>query len=137
MKLDDIALFKLMTRKMNWLSQRQQVLSQNVANADTPGYKAFDLEPMAFQGEMARAGAALRPAVTNSKHLTGTLDRGGSSRADDDGEQYELAPSGNAVVLEDQMMKVADTAMDHQLVSNLYRKHVAMIKTALGRGGNG
>ena len=48
---------------------------------------------------------------------------------------YEVAPTGNSVVLEEQVLKVSETAGDHRLMTNLYRKHIAMFKMALGRGG--
>ena len=46
-----------------------------------------------------------------------------------------MTPSGNAVVLEEQLMKVAETVMDHQITANLYAKHVNMIRMVLGRTG--
>jgi flagellar basal-body rod protein FlgB len=49
-------------------------------------------------------------------------------------KQYESAPVGNAVVLEEQMVKLADAQSNYQLMTNLYRKHVDLFKMALGRG---
>ncbi len=46
-----------------------------------------------------------------------------------------VRPDGNAVSMEDQLAKVADTAGTQELVTNLYRKYHAMFRTALGRGG--
>jgi flagellar basal-body rod protein FlgB len=43
-------------------------------------------------------------------------------------------PTGNKVSLEEQMTKMADTGMEFQTITNLYRKHIAMMKMALGRG---
>lgn len=43
--------------------------------------------------------------------------------------------SGNVVTLEEEMMMTAQTAIDFQLTTNLYKKHISMIKTALGRSG--
>ncbi|MBT7747468.1 MAG: flagellar basal-body rod protein FlgB, partial [Alphaproteobacteria bacterium] len=47
---------------------------------------------------------------------------------------YETSPDGNSVVLEQQLMKVTETKMDYELMTNLYRKHMGMLRTALGRG---
>ena len=117
---------------MTWLGQRQQVLAHNIANADTPGFAAQDLKEPKFGELLHGAGSRLTMAATSPKHLGGgnaaqaTLERAPDS---------EKTTSGNTVVLEDQMMKVSKTAMDFQLTTNLYRKHLAMIKTALGRNG--
>ena len=51
-----------------------------------------------------------------------------------EGDAYEVSPSGNAVVIEQQMMKVAETATQHELALQLYAKHVGMLRLALGRG---
>ena len=48
---------------------------------------------------------------------------------------YEIAPAGNAVVLEEQMMKIAETQIDYELTTILYRKNVHLLKMALGGGG--
>jgi flagellar basal-body rod protein FlgB len=57
MDLPGIGLFRMISQQLHWLGQRQEVLSQNVANADTPGYQARDLQPLAF-GRCAAAGRA-------------------------------------------------------------------------------
>jgi len=133
MDLSKLPLFAAMSRRMSWLGQRQEVLAQSVANADTPGYRAQDLKEPSF-GDLIRnaPGARLQMAATSSGHLGGA--KPGPSKPEKVADAEKLI-SGNAVSLEDEMMKVAKTAMDFQLTTNLYRKHVAMIKTALGRGG--
>lgn len=47
---------------------------------------------------------------------------------------YEVAPAGNGVILEEQMTKASRTTMDYNLMTSLYQKHVAMMRTALGSG---
>ena len=49
MSLPEIPLLGILRERMSWLSARQNVLSQNVANADTPGYSAVDLKPVDFE----------------------------------------------------------------------------------------
>lgn len=133
MDFTKLPLFSAMTKRMAWLGQRQQVLAQNIANADTPGYGAQDLKEPQF-GELLRsAGGRLTMAATATGHL------GGANPAKPVVERSadtERKTTGNTVVLEDQMMKISKTAMDFQLTTNLYRKHLGMIKTALGRGGS-
>lgn len=133
MDLGKLPLFDLLTRRMSWLGQRQDVLSQNIANANTPDYAPQDLKPMGF-GETLRRLNPVEPALTSALHMPGTATRRPSPfRAGEQDKSYEVAPDGNAVVLEEQMFKVAETQMDYQLITNLYRKHVDMIKTAIGR----
>jgi len=133
MDFSKLALFSAMSKRMNWLSERQQVLAQNIANADTPGYGAQDLKEPQF-GELLRgAGGRLAMVTTSSAHLGGANSAKPVMERSADSEKKA---SGNSVVLEDQMIKVSKTAMDFQLTTNLYRKHLGMIKTALGRGGS-
>lgn len=135
MDLGNLTLFKLMSQKMAWLSQRQDVLAQNIANTDTPGYKPNDLKPFTFQSAMAGDGL-LQPAVTNPMHLAGVDPNAGRGfRTDKESKAYETEPSGNSVVLEEQMMKVSKTQADYQLITNLYSKQVGLMKTALDQGG--
>ncbi|HYE01484.1 MAG TPA: flagellar basal body rod protein FlgB [Alphaproteobacteria bacterium] len=135
MDLSSLGLFRAMKGKMDWLTQRQEVLAQNVANADTPHYEARDLAPFDFKAELRRSEAmALR--TTDVRHSEGAPRVvGAGPMGVKDRKSYEVNPTGNGVVLEEQMMKTAETAADYQMLLNLYRKQVGMIRTALGRGG--
>ena len=61
--------------------------------------------------------------------------QGNDVQKDKPRHNYEVALDGNSVIMEEQMTKVADTGMTYQLVTNLYRKHVGLMRTAIGRGG--
>jgi flagellar basal-body rod protein FlgB len=131
-------LFRLLSARMDWLGQRQGVLNRNIANADTPDFAPKDLRAADF--ERLAAGVAGRPsrlalAASDPRHLSGRP----AARLGLDGKAqrpvYEVAPAGNAVVLEEQMTRAAETALDFQLMTNLYRKQVGMVRTALGAPG--
>lgn len=125
--------FDLLSMRMDYLKQRQSVVAQNVANADTPGYGAHDLVKFtdALKGtSVSRA----EMAVTNASHLTPTGRKMGSFGDDARTTSYETLPTGNNVVLEEQMMKVSEINADYQLASNLYKRSMGMMKIALGRG---
>ena len=122
-----------MAKRLSWLGQRQQVLANNVANADTPGYRARDLKALSFKKVLGGEGAKLGMAATNAAHLAGQ-SRKPAANAVEKTDSHEIVISGNSVSLEEEMMKVGKTMMDYQLTINLYRKHLSMIKTALGRG---
>jgi flagellar basal-body rod protein FlgB len=133
---DRPGLFDVIAQKMDWLSQRQRVLSQNVANADTPGYLPSDLKEGPFERMVRGQVALVQPRRTDAQHLTPASGAGTDRhRAYEPKERYETAPSGNAVVLEEQLVKVQQTQIDYQTMTNLYSKHLRMFSTALGRGG--
>ena len=137
MDLGKLPIFDILARRMGWLGQRQEVLAQNVANADTPDYRPLDLKEDAFDKVLARQVPQVRMAATDSAHLSGRAPKDQPKHADGKMPAYETAPSGNAVVLEQQLVSVAQTQMDFQMMTGLYRKHVDMFRTALGRGGGG
>lgn len=125
--------FDLMATRLDYLKQRHAVVAHNVANADSPGFKASDLQGFekAIKGEVG-----VRPVfvnVTNQAHIA-TSNKGSDSFAENKRVQsYEVVPTGNSVVLEEQMMKVAEISSDYQLITNLYKRTQGMVRIALGR----
>ena len=134
MDLFDIPLFHRMIEKMNWLGAREKVLAQNIANADTPGYQPKDVEPLDFEHHLQKL-APVEPQRTDPKHMLGTIPAADPIGSKKEKAPYETAPAGNAVVLEEQMMKMAQTQADYNEMVNLYTKHISMLKDAIGRGG--
>lgn len=131
---DRFGLLDVFSQRLGYLGQRQSVLAQNVANADTPDYLPRDLDPKAFERLVrGQRSPQVQASVTRGGHLAGTLEDGGRFRSEEQRSRYETLPSGNAVVLEEQLAKVADTHMQHAAVSNLYGKYMQMFKIALGR----
>ncbi|SDG26894.1 flagellar basal-body rod protein FlgB [Thalassobaculum litoreum DSM 18839] len=135
MKMSDMSLFRMARQQMDWLGDRQTVLAQNIANADTPNYRAKDLKALSFEREL-RDIKQVRMQATSGTHLQGTVQkpdfRVEELRARD---VYETNPNDNGIVLEEQMMKVSDTQMKYQLASNVYQKNMTMLRTAIGRNG--
>ncbi|MGF1625630.1 MAG: flagellar basal body protein [Alphaproteobacteria bacterium] len=118
MSVSQLPLFSMLRENMRWLGQRQSVLAENVANADTPGYRARDLAAQDFAAMLNRSQAG--------------MGAGSDSAIEEQRDAFEVTLSGNSVVLDEQLMKVADTAARHQLAAGLYSKHIALIKMALG-----
>lgn len=133
MDIFQLKLFQRLGERMGWLGARQGVLAQNIANADTPEFTPRDLKPLDFSAHLAGV-EAVTPSRTNAMHLVGTKPPAGAFADGKTKEQYESTPVGNAVVLEEQMMAVTQTQSDYQLMTNLYRKQLDMIRMALGRG---
>lgn len=121
-----VDLFELADRRLQWLGARQGVLAANVANADTPRWKARDLP--AFADLLATSDAG-RPVRTSPMHLAGTVTDMDGARA----AVGEHAPDGNQVSLDRQLEKIAQTDSDHEAVTAIYHKYIGMFRMALGR----
>lgn len=132
MDLGNLDLFKALGRRMDWLGTRQTVLARNVANSDTPGYRPVDLRELDFRRMVETPRAHL--ASTNTSHLSPLREQMPYRPMEAD-DTADTTLAGNAVDLESEMRKVAETAVDHQTMVNLYRKHMAMLRTAIGRSG--
>ena len=132
MALTDIPILAMLHTRMQWHQARQRVLAENVANADTPGFRAADLAPLSFDGDGVQRLAAVALARTDPMHLPGEAGAGGGLGGHE-GAGFAVRSSGKGVNLEDQMMQVAANQMDFQEVATLYAKSLALIKTALGK----
>jgi flagellar basal-body rod protein FlgB len=133
MDLFQLKLFQRLSDRMGWLGVRQEVLAQNIANADTPHYVPRDMKALDFADHLSQV-APVTQVRTDPMHLVGTATATTSVDDQRTKRQYETAPVGNSVVLEEQMVKLADAQSSYQLMTNLYRKHVDLLKMALGRG---
>jgi flagellar basal-body rod protein FlgB len=133
MDLSKMPLFGAVKARLQWLTQRQSVLAQNIANADTPKYKARDLKPLDFGSVIKRQIQPLRLRVTSANHLKGEVRNVGEFAVGKEKKPYETAPAGNSVILEEQMNKINETAISHKIMNDLYRKNIDMIKIAIGR----
>ncbi len=131
MDLPDLPLIATLKTRMAWLNQRQDVLSQNVANADTPGYVARDLKAQDFTEALRGATGGNSLTLTDPRHIS--LTPGGTAHFEDvAAPDQEANPNGNAVSLEEEMIKVSDTQAQFQAATNLYAKALTMMKTAIG-----
>ena len=74
----------------------------------------------------------IKMGSTNEKHIS-AFDQAMTSKSKKQKQTYEVAPAGNAVIMEEQLIKSGQTVMDYNLMANIYQKHVSMIKIALGR----
>ena len=132
MDFNAIPLFQAVKKRLAWLGQRQEVVSQNIANADTPKYKAHDLKGYDFRDLVRRESTQVNMAVTQPNQLSGQRKRI-RDFSDSTPFAYETAPGGNNVVLEEQMAKLNESSIKHQLTTELYKKHLALFRMALGR----
>ena len=131
MELGNLTLFSAVKSKLSWLTQRQEVLAQNVANADTPDYRAADLKSYQFKDILRQEKIQLNMNVTDTGHLPGRRKRIRDFAEQVERKPFETSPNGNSVVLEEQMAKVNETNTKHRLVTQLYKKHLGMITLAV------
>ncbi len=136
MDIGQIPLFAALTKRMSWLTARQTVLAENVANANTPGYVAKDLKELDFKSLIGKTKSfgPLQLAATEPGHIApavATTPAQVVTAADDQ------SLDGNGVSLEAQMMKVSTNASDYALVTSLYKQNIGLIKIVLGSGGAG
>jgi len=124
--------------RMHNLADRQQVIAQNLANSETPGYKARDVSEPDFAALVGSSGMVVRPRVEltqRMKSLGAVQPLGAGVILDKD--VTETKPDGNNVTIEEQLLKMGQVQADFAAMTNLYRKQMMMLKTALGRGGSG
>src|ERR1700744_2264519 len=98
-----VPLLDMLRERMSYLNARQDVLSQNVANADSPGYAARDLKPMDFDEMVKRANgdtSSTAMMTTDPRHLPLTQAQT-SNYAGADTPDTEASPDGNTVSLEE------------------------------------
>jgi flagellar basal-body rod protein FlgB len=132
MDLPDVPLMAMLRERMTWLHQRQDVLSENVANADTPNYVARDLKPLDFEQALSSTTSGPSLVTTNERHISLTPTHMGKFE-DDETPDQESSPNGNSVALEAEMVKVSDTQAQFQAAANIYAKAMSLMKTAIGQ----
>lgn len=136
MDLSTIPLFSMLKDRLGYLNERQKVIAQNVANADTPGYSAHDLKP--FKSQMDGASnfhplAPVAPMQTSAMHMAGTIPvntGSGSAYKPVDAPDSETTLDGNKVVLEEQMIKMTEARVDYDAAIGFYEKSLSLIRTA-------
>ena len=116
------AILRLSQTMARHAAQRQGVISQNVANADTPGYRARDVA--SFADYLNQPGIA---ETMRSGRLQ-TLDPARLFTTDD-----PASPNGNTVSLEREMMRAAETRQSHDLALAVYGSARGILRSALGR----
>jgi flagellar basal-body rod protein FlgB len=135
MSINDLPGLSALRTRMQWHQERQRVLAENVANSDTPNFKPRDLvEPKFDPTGVAAVGSmgSLAMMQTSTSHIA-PAEGGGQTFDQDRKVGFETRPTGNAVNLEDEMLKVSANQMDYAAVTSLYSKSLHLLKTAIGK----
>lgn len=140
MNVGDIPLFAMLKGRLGYLTDRQRVISENVANSNTPGYRPSDLAPFNFHAQVQAASSAgvanpSAPRATQPNHMAGTVAPRRPGVREKMGVDTEVTLDGNAVVLEDQMIKMADARMSYDAAVGFYQKSLGLLRMAAKRPG--
>lgn len=132
--LADLPLLKQITGRLTWLDERQKVIAQNVANSDTPGYVPRDLKAVSdFARALQQGGGGLTMARTSARHLSSSAAPARfQAQASPDSE---TTLDGNAVVIEEQMLKMAESRMAYDAAIGFYQKSLSMLRLASRKSG--
>ena len=126
----NLAVFDAAYAMATHAGQKQALIAQNVANADTPGYVARDLPR--FQDIYAtRDGGGHVPRATRSGHLHGMVDGSVTSMVEMD--RSFASPDGNSVSLETEMLRGTDAKRQHDRALAIYGSALSILRTSLGR----
>ncbi len=132
----NVPLLTLVKSKLSYLGARQRVLAENIANAPTPKYVPRDVAAPSFTSLMkTQTTAGL--TRTNAQHMTGTPSStaGGGRFKTMAAPDTETTLDGNAVVLEEQMVKLSQTRAEFDLAVGIYQKTISLMRTSIRRPG--
>ncbi|MBL8537969.1 MAG: flagellar basal body rod protein FlgB [Hyphomonadaceae bacterium] len=129
MDLANSTFFSLLRARLDHLSERQRLISENIANASTPGYRPRDIDASGFERMLASAAGqgGLAMNRTNAAHMT---PNGSTAVRVITRDDSETTIDGNAVVLEDQMARAAETRMAYETSLALYQKGLDLLRLA-------
>ncbi|HEX4198121.1 MAG TPA: flagellar basal body protein [Caulobacteraceae bacterium] len=142
MTLEDIPLFSALKGRLGYLSERQRVISENVANSDTPGYRPQDLKPFTIKAQDApqATGSIALASPAAGRMISGagtTQTSSGTGYAPQVTPDSETQLNGNQVVLEEEMMKLTDARMSYDAAIGFYQKSLSMLQLAIRTPGKG
>ena len=139
MRPDDVPVLGLLRQQMSFNTDRQRVIAENVAHANTPGYTPRDLSESDFARAVQSQLDSQRPAsrggngmlATNTRHMQSSGESASRSWSTEDAPDSETTINGNSVVLEEQMVRAQDTRMRFETAMSLYQKSLGLIRMAI------
>lgn len=128
MGLYDSNVMQASDMKLSWLANRQRVIDQNIANVDTPKYKAKDLEAFDFKTSLQHAHLQL--ATTSPEHFKANIPSASFDTVKDT-DPTDVKPNGNSVVLDKQLKKLSDISSNYNLMSSIVNKYRTMYNLSI------
>jgi flagellar basal-body rod protein FlgB len=121
-----IYLFDVASKRSQWLSLRQATISTNIANANTPGYGARDVQPF----ESVLQSSSLDMAATSAGHVSQAPDRLGNIEESQRSDAWHVSNSGNSVKLEQEMEKAGEVQNAFALNNGVMKAFHRMLLSA-------
>jgi flagellar basal-body rod protein FlgB len=115
--MSNISVMHLAAQKAEWLATRQAVLAQNIANANTPGYRAKDISPF----EESMKGLSLASSSGRDPKFKGFTVQ----------EDVQILESGNSVSIDRELMKIGENTSQYSLDTNLMKSFHRMLLATL------
>jgi flagellar basal-body rod protein FlgB len=148
MDLSTIPLFSMLQNKLGYLSERQRMIAQNVANASTPGFTPADLKPFDQQRGVGAKGSATvltQAGLSDAAPSIGASGQAPSLSPPGDPKAKAFAAvaspdsettlNGNQVVLEEEMVKMSESRMDYDAAIGFYQKSLGLLHLAVRKPG--
>jgi flagellar basal-body rod protein FlgB len=129
---DKLTLVSLTKGRMDWVARRQEVLAENIANANTPKYMPRDLTPWNFREVLQQTVPSVGIKATDARHITPAIKD--PTKVVTNRKAFESSADGNAVVLEEQMAKMGEARSAYDLAAGLFEKQFKLLRTALSKG---
>lgn len=131
MDMFGLSIVNVTQNKLGYLAEKQKVIASNIANADTPGYIAKDVEEPDFAG-MVRKNMSnrLQMTVTNPKHMASAPVQGGAYKVYTPKPDTALTIDGNGVNIEEQLNEASKVKSEHEKLLTIYGKYKTMLQTA-------
>ncbi len=124
---ENMPLFQTATAMARHAGSRQAVTTRNIANADTPGYRA---QTIASFKDSYRATGTLVPQATRPGHMGGHPAQANAREVQ---SPAEPSPNGNSVSLELEMVNAVDNQREHDRALAIYKHGLTVLRTVLGR----
>jgi len=129
MDFSKLPLFSLIQQKMAYIDERHAVIAENIANSNTPKYKAKDLKSVDFSKMVKEGGGRLQMTATNPRHIQSA--GAGSEFATETLKSWDTKPNGNSVDITDESQKMQANLGDYQSVTSTYAKTADLIRTVV------
>ncbi|MCC7185383.1 MAG: flagellar basal body rod protein FlgB [Acidobacteria bacterium] len=131
--LNDSSLMAALGREMTRAVQRQAVAAGNLANAETPGYRAKEMQfAEALDGQLDGQSSGIQPLATHARHLGGaSADGGGVMR---DAEGLPARRDGNTVQMEREMLELSRSGTDFASAQTVLAAKFRLVRYAINEG---
>lgn len=125
---ENLDIFRMANGLARHAATRQEVVARNIANADTPKYRAKDVQSFA---EAFQDASSKNLRTTRAGHIT--AQEAGLNWVAEVDAPGEASPNGNTVSLESEMMKSSETRHQHELALSVYRSSMTILRMSIGR----